>query len=305
MENLPEKLEKALVGGDLKDLSTSERLAYYNAVCNSLKLNPLTKPFEYITLNNKLVLYAKKDCTEQLRKLYSISLKIVARELVDGIYIVTAQATTPDGRTDESIGAVSVEGIKGDMKANATMRAETKSKRRVTLSICGLGMLDESEIETIPNARVRQPELIQEEQKQIDVGANPMNSREAQAHVLSRKLKELSASPEPEPTQPAPSVPMVSQRIPPPVAEIWNRMTSIEARCKEFLKLKEELQQVAGTEEGEICYYSKLSLFGAKHSNELAKKAHESRKCVMELWTAIQNYKRADNADISDEDIPR
>jgi hypothetical protein len=288
------------VGGDLKDLSSTERLQYYNAVCSSLKLNPLTKPFEYITLNGRLVLYAKKDCTEQLRKLYSISLKIVARELVDGIYIVTAQATTPDGRTDESIGAVSVEGLKGDMKANSTMKAETKSKRRVTLSICGLGMLDESEIETIPNARVRQPELIQEEQKQIDVGGNPMNTREAQAHVLDRKLKELKAAPEPEP-----AVPIASQRIPPPVVEIWNRMTSIEARCKEFLKLKEELQQTAGTEEGEICYYNKLSLFNAEHANEVAKKPQDARKCVMELWIAIQNYKRADNQDISDEDIPR
>jgi hypothetical protein len=299
MENLPEKLEKALVGGDLKDLSTSERLAYYNAVCNSLKLNPLTKPFEYITLNNKLVLYAKKDCTEQLRKLDSISLKIVARELVDGIYIVTAQATTPDGRTDESIGAVSVEGIKGDMKANATMRAETKSKRRVTLSICGLGMLDESEIETIPNARVKQPELIQEEQKQIDVGGNPMNTREAQAHVLNRKLKELKAAPEPTPIAPVP------HGVPPQVVEIWNRMTSIEARCKEFLALKAELQQAAGTEEGEICYYGKLALFNAEHANEVAKRPQDARKCVLELWTAIQNYKRADNQDISDEDIPR
>src|SRR3982750_2085850 len=262
MEKLPEKLEKALVGGDLKDLSTSERLAYYNAVCNSLKLNPLTKPFEYITLNNKLVLYAKKDCTEQLRKLYSISLKIVARELVDGIYIVTAQATTPDGRTDESIGAVSVEGIKGDMKANATMRAETKSKRRVTLSICGLGMLDESEIETIPNARVRQPEQIQEEQKLIDVGNNPMKSREAQAYVLDRKLKDLNADPEAQVTKSyaraePPSVPAsltTLHTIPEEVVEIWKRMTSIDTRCEEFRKLKKELQEVAGKEEGEICY---------------------------------------------------
>ena len=36
------------------------------------------------------------------------------------------------------------------------MKAETKAKRRATLSICGLGMLDETEIETIPDAR-RQP----------------------------------------------------------------------------------------------------------------------------------------------------
>jgi hypothetical protein len=32
------------------------------------------------------------------------------------------------------------------------MKAETKAKRRVTLSICGLGMLDETEVADIPGA---------------------------------------------------------------------------------------------------------------------------------------------------------
>ena len=58
----------------------------------------------------------------------------------------------PSGRTDESVGAVSLEGLKGDHRANALMKCETKAKRRVTLSICGLTFLDESEIESIPGA---------------------------------------------------------------------------------------------------------------------------------------------------------
>lgn len=37
---------------------------------------------------------------------------------------------------------------------NVTITGNTKAKRRVTLSICGLGLLDESEIETIPDARI-------------------------------------------------------------------------------------------------------------------------------------------------------
>jgi hypothetical protein len=45
-----------------------------------------------------------------------------------------------------------IKGLQGDALANALMKAETKSKRRVTLSICGLGMLDETEMETIPSA---------------------------------------------------------------------------------------------------------------------------------------------------------
>jgi hypothetical protein len=42
--------------------------------------------------------------------------------------------------------------MRGD-KANAIMKAVTKAKRRVTLSICGLGFLDETEVETIPEAK--------------------------------------------------------------------------------------------------------------------------------------------------------
>jgi hypothetical protein len=72
--------------------------------------------------------------------------------------VVTAEATDRTGRTDSSIGAVSIAGLKGEAKANALMKAETKARRRVTLALCGLGVLDESEIETIPGARVGEPE---------------------------------------------------------------------------------------------------------------------------------------------------
>lgn len=147
-------IERALIVGDLSQLKPEERLSFYKKVCESVGLNPLTKPFEYVSLNNKLTLYARKDATDQLRNIHNVSITILARELVDDCYVVTARATMPSGRTDESIGAVNIANLKGEAKANAMMKAETKAKRRVTLSICGLGMLDESEIETIPNAKV-------------------------------------------------------------------------------------------------------------------------------------------------------
>lgn len=158
-------VENVVVKGDLKDLSPVDRANYYKVVCQSIGLNPLTKPFEYITLNGKLTLYARKDATDQLRSLRGVSVTIVSREQVGDVYMVIARATTPDGRTDESIGAVTVGSLKGDALANALMKAETKAKRRVTLSICGLGMLDETETETIPGAHVASvEELATEEQ---------------------------------------------------------------------------------------------------------------------------------------------
>ena len=142
-------IEQVLLGGDLSKLNPQERLNYYNAVCNSLGLNPLTQPFAYITLNSKLQLYAKKDCTEQLRKIHGVSITKVDPRQIGDLLVVVAEAADREGRTDSATGAVNVSGLKGENLANAMMKAETKSKRRVTLSLCGLGMLDETEVDTL------------------------------------------------------------------------------------------------------------------------------------------------------------
>jgi hypothetical protein len=145
-------IEEALIRGDLAGLDPEQRVTYYLRVCESLKLNPYTKPFDYLSLNNKLVLYANKSCTDQLRDIHKINITGLERERIGELLVVTASARSADGRTDSSIGAVAVEGLKGESLANAMMRAETKSKRRVTLSLCGLGMLDESEVDSVPGA---------------------------------------------------------------------------------------------------------------------------------------------------------
>lgn len=143
-------IEKALVQNDLSLLTAEQRISYVKAICDSLGLNPLTQPFAYITLNGKLTLYAKRDATDQLRKLHKISTRVTKNDMVgDGVYVVTAEAVDMAGRTDSSIGAVSIKGLTGDALANAVMKAETKAKRRVTLSIVGLGFLDETELETV------------------------------------------------------------------------------------------------------------------------------------------------------------
>lgn len=146
-------IESVLVQGDLSKLSSQQRVTYYNKTCESMGLNPLTKPFDYITLNGKMTLYARKDATEQLRSLKGISIYKMEKERTeDGVYVVTVYARDSKGREDTSIGAVTIGGLKGDALANAYMKAETKAKRRVTLSLSGLGLLDETEIESIKGA---------------------------------------------------------------------------------------------------------------------------------------------------------
>jgi hypothetical protein len=148
-------IESVIVKGDLSKLTLAERSQYYVEVCKSVGLNPLTKPFEYITLNGKLTLYALRGCTDQLRSIHKVSVVELTETERDGVFIVTAKVQNGEGRTDMAKGAVTLGTLKGDALANALMKAETKAKRRATLSICGLGFLDETEIETIPPSAVK------------------------------------------------------------------------------------------------------------------------------------------------------
>jgi hypothetical protein len=152
-EEASKKLASVFVSNNLAKLSDEEKSAYYMEVCKTTGLNPATRPFEFMNLGGRVVLYASKGCTDQLRKLYNVSVEIVSQKIVDGICVVNAKALDGTGRTDTDVGAVPVEGLRGEALSNAMMKAITKAKRRVTLSICGLGMLDESEIESIPGAK--------------------------------------------------------------------------------------------------------------------------------------------------------
>jgi hypothetical protein len=152
-----EIMEQVMIKGDLARLTPAERSNYYATICRSMGLNPLSKPFEFITLNGKLTLYARKDCTDQLRKRHGVSVMEMTEVAHEGLTVVTVKVCDASGRTDMAKGAVSLKGLQGEALANAIMKAETKAKRRATLSICGLGFLDETEIEDIPEAKRPQP----------------------------------------------------------------------------------------------------------------------------------------------------
>lgn len=152
-QSAAEALEKVIIQGNLSKLNPEEKVRYYNAVCQSLGLNPLTRPFEYLTFQGKEILYAGRACTEQLRQIHGVSVVSLEGKEVGDLYVVTCRVRDRHGREDVGTGAVNLAGLKGDALANALMKCETKGKRRATLSLCGLGMLDETEVESIPDAR--------------------------------------------------------------------------------------------------------------------------------------------------------
>jgi|ERR1700676_434686 len=146
-------LEDLIAKGDLSKLSPEQRIAYYKMKCQLVGLDPSSQPFEYMTLKGKMVLYATKAATDQLRMLHKISLKITHKESLGDVFTVCVTAIDPNGRTDEDMGALPIGNLTGDALSNALMKCITKAKRRVTLSICGLGMLDEMEVDTIPQVK--------------------------------------------------------------------------------------------------------------------------------------------------------
>ncbi len=150
-------LTSIITNGDLSKLSADQKVSYYRNFCERLGLDPLSQPFKLLRLNGKEILYCDRSGTQQLNKLHSVSHEIRAREIVNGCYVVTSQASTPDGRHTESIGAVPIENLRGDNLCNAMMKAETKAKRRATLDLLGLGILDETETETIPAIEAKMP----------------------------------------------------------------------------------------------------------------------------------------------------
>ena len=150
----PAPLDSAIIAsvvlnGDLAQLNPQQKVSYYNALCERIGLDPATQPFKLLNLKGREILYADKSAAQQLNRLYKISHEVLKNETIDDVYMVTVRASNADGFQDE-YGAVTINGKKGDDLANALMKAITKSKRRATLSLCGLSMMDETELDTLP-----------------------------------------------------------------------------------------------------------------------------------------------------------
>lgn len=194
-------ISRLVVDGDLSRLTPDQKSQYYILRCKEHGLNPSNQPFNYIQLNGKLVLYANKGCGEQLRSIQKVSIKIVKADKIDDLFVVIVEAKNGQGREDSATGAVPILGLKGEALANAMMKAETKAKRRVTLSICGLNMLDETEVASIQDDKGKvypeQPpegELQESTQYKIDFGKyNRKSLEEVGADELRGYVEYLEA----------------------------------------------------------------------------------------------------------------
>lgn len=151
-DQLDSKTLLALItSGDMAGLDPERKMAYYKARCEAAGLDPRTAPFQFIRLQGKETLYATKNATDQLTKAHKIAVEVLEQKTENDIRVVMVRARAADGRQTDEMGATPVAGLKGAELANAYMKAITKAKRRAVLSLCGLGTMDETEIETVSN----------------------------------------------------------------------------------------------------------------------------------------------------------
>lgn len=165
--------ESLAIKGDISGLSPQAKAAYYQQYCERLGLDPVALPFVPLRLNGKEIMYATRAATDQLARLHLVTREVVTREQISDVYVVKVRASMPNGRAEESIGAVSIGGLKGEALANALMKAETKAKRRSTLSILGLGLLDETEVESISPQNFERIQPYAIEAQQVDNAKAP------------------------------------------------------------------------------------------------------------------------------------
>jgi len=188
--------------GDLSNLSREKQLAYYKIRCERAGVDWRTVPFQLIRLQGKLVLYATKAATDQLAAQNGIRAEIVSQQTDNGARVVTVRVTAKDGRQTDDVGVVTIEGLKGDALCNAYMKAVTKARRRAIISICGLGLLDETELETVHANGIGIPELPRVPSTKPDNGTPPPA---AASIPIIPQLPEASVPPATEPPSAEPT----------------------------------------------------------------------------------------------------
>jgi len=163
--SVSQAIENTLIIGDLKSLTSEQRVEYAKAFAKSLGINILTRPFDYILFREfdggpeRLELYLNAKGAAQLRKIHRISTVpgTLKQEFLNDHCITRVDVRDGWGGTDTATGSVTLWKVKNGQRVelvgrewdNAIMKCETKAKRRATLSICGLAMLDESQLDTM------------------------------------------------------------------------------------------------------------------------------------------------------------
>jgi len=150
--NPAQLFSRYVLTNSLSGFTDQQRAQLIGHLCKTWHLDFNQQPFIIIKTQGKEKLYLSKAGAEQVRNRNNVSIDSVDTKIEDGLVLVTAAASLPSGRHDSDLGTVSIKGLVGDALADAILKAVTKAKRRVTLSICGLPMSEVSDSESAPKS---------------------------------------------------------------------------------------------------------------------------------------------------------
>jgi hypothetical protein len=130
-----EARDHAIATNDLSKLAPRQRVGLVLALCKSLALNPLSRPFEFLVLDGKVTLYATKSATEQLARLHQISVKRTREANVGDLHVVEVEGRQPNGRTSFATKYVSLRDGRGNPARGPEARRclrEGRDRRQAT-----------------------------------------------------------------------------------------------------------------------------------------------------------------------------
>lgn len=140
------------VEGNGFTLNEADRTFYLQQYCKHLGLSPIGEPLRWHSSYNKktgqtvMTVYATSKASKQLIEKNKISIKRTDRWDDSENYYVEVEASIGEQKVVNA-GFCAKNGFLSS--GNAQIASYTKAMRRAVLTICGTGLLDETEIETM------------------------------------------------------------------------------------------------------------------------------------------------------------
>lgn len=148
--SLPAAVIQAQLYRDWKGTTEEQRVKACLELCHILGIPTPMNPFQFITMNNKLVLYAPNEAAQLIAESRRASVEVL-NKYVDkerNIFVVEVQVSTPERRV-QNFAAISLAGLTGQKLADAMMKCCTKAQRRTIFGAFGLSVSDEDDVQAV------------------------------------------------------------------------------------------------------------------------------------------------------------
>jgi len=175
-----------MVYNGLDSLTKEEKVKLIEMICNEYDLNAALGHIQVIKKSNRNILYITKSGANHLMFKNQLSSEITNTAMASNILSFRVRVYN-DKRSVENVGVMHYwDGIKSDELSNRIMACHTKAVRRAVIAFCGLGVLDETELdfkikddmlpEKFMKMEMQQIEQVQQDiNTTIDKAANKIN----------------------------------------------------------------------------------------------------------------------------------